>query len=384
MSTIFLTQKSLIAVAATLLSTGAFAAGASQDALAPQPSVTTLVVFRAPMPAEVVGYGQVGASEADLTTINLPYAFKLDRLYVQAGQAVRKGAPLLTVTPDPAALLASQQARSAVTFAQKDFASTQSLYDQRLATASQRDMAKKALDDAQQAYAAQQRLGPASGTTTITAAADGVISAVSFAQGDRVAAGAAILQLSANSAPGSGQPNVLLQIEPDDAAKLRLGDRAVITGLSSALLQQKEIGSVTRIGAAIDPITHQVAVGVNATLTGTPYLTGTPVQVRIVAPTDRGGDVHWIVPRNAVQSVDDGATQANGSPASAYLFQIDANHVAHKVPVRIAVESDRQYGVDGALDARRAIITDGSYVVQDGQTVRPTAPAVKNTTGAAQ
>lgn len=376
--------RTLIGLSAAVLSTGAFAAAA--DTAAPEAEVTTVAPSRAAMPQEVVGYGQVGASAADLSTINLPYAFKLDRLYVQAGQAVRKGTPLFTATPDPAALLASQQARSALTFAQQDYASTQALYNQRLATASQLATAAKARDDAQQSYAAQQRLGLATGTTTVKAAEDGVVTAVSVAQGDQIAAGTAVLQLSANSAPGSGQPNVLLQMEPDDAAKVHLGDRAIITGLSTGLMQDKQIGAVTRVGAAIDSVTHQVAVGVNASLTGTAYLPGTPVQVRIIAPAQGAGtgDLHWIVPRNAVQGLADQQTPGDGNPPPPYVFQVDANHIAHKVAVHVAVENNRQYGVDGAIDATRPIVVAGSYVVQDGQTVRPAATSSKGSKGAAQ
>jgi len=331
--------------------------------------VSTVPAHRADIGSSVTAYGVIGASQADLSTISFPYALRIDRLLVQAGQRVKQGAILLTATPDPAALLMATQARSGVDFANSEYRRMESLYAQHLATGSQLALAHKSLADAESAFQAQIRSGIATGTLTVKAPRDGVVSQVGAAQGDRVAAGAGILQFSADTAPGSGQPNVLLQIEPDAASQLRVGDKARITGLSTALLHAPVEGTVTRVGAAIDAQSHQVSVGVDASFRGTAYLPGTAVMASIETATA----AHWIVPRLAVSGVNAApsstASSANSTPSPS-LFQLGSDGKAHQVAVTIATERAQEYGVDGPLNPADAIIVDGSYEVTDKQAVR--------------
>ena len=342
--------------------------------------VSTVPAQRANIGSSVTAYGLIGASQADLSSISFSYALRIDRLLVQAGQRVKQGAVLLTATPDPAALLLATQARSTVDFANSEYRRMEALYAQHLATGSQLAQAHKTLADAESAYQAQMRSGIATGTLTVKAPRDGVVSMVSAAQGDRVAAGAAILQFSADTAPGSGQPNVLLQIEPDAASQIHLGDKARITGLSTALRHACVEGTVTRVGAAIDPQSHQVSVGVDASFIGTAYLPGTAVMASI----QTASAPHWIVPRLAVSGVNSDSASATSAAAStdgassAAVFQVGSDGKAHRVAVTIAAEQAQQYGVDGPLNAAYPVIVDGSYEVADKQAVR-----VANAAGAA-
>ena len=149
----------------------------------------------APSRQPVRAYGIVAASASNVTTINLPYIARIVQMRVQPGQTVTRGTPLFVVQADPAAVLAATQAKSAVTLAQGELARTQSLFDKGLATQSQLAAARKSAEDAQQALAAQNQTGVASGNKVVTAPFDGVVLQVSVAQGDQVQAGAAILQL---------------------------------------------------------------------------------------------------------------------------------------------------------------------------------------------
>ncbi|WP_331601585.1 efflux RND transporter periplasmic adaptor subunit, partial [Paraburkholderia sp.] len=163
----------------------------------PQPSVAvrTVPVQRATIAQPVRGFGIVAASASSVTTINLRYVARVTQMRVQAGESVKRGAPLFVVQADPAAVLAAEQARSALTLMQGELARTQSLYDKGLATQSQLASARKAADDARAALAAQTQTGIASGNQTVTAPFDGVVLQLSAAQGDQVQAGAPILQL---------------------------------------------------------------------------------------------------------------------------------------------------------------------------------------------
>src|SRR6185312_14025494 len=105
------------------------------------------------------------------------------------GQTVRRGQPLLTVTPDPAARSTYQQAQSAATLAQGELQRTEQMAAQHLATASQVATARKTLADAQSALAAQQALGGGDAQETVAAPDDGVVTTVSVTLGERAAAG---------------------------------------------------------------------------------------------------------------------------------------------------------------------------------------------------
>ncbi|MGI4859291.1 MAG: efflux RND transporter periplasmic adaptor subunit [Janthinobacterium lividum] len=377
---LFLSRTAGLALATVLAgcfvlsaSSASAAAGAPASGVRVTAAVAIVAARRGIIAQPVLAYGRVTASAANLHAINLSYAARIDQILVPAGQAVRKGATLVQVTADPAALLAAQQAASAMQLAQVDHDRIQALLAQHLATASQLAVSQKALDDARQGLAAQQRNGAAAGVVRVTAPSDGVVTVLSVGQGDRVPAGATLMQFATNVGAGT-QPNVACSVEPDDAPHVRIGDPVILTGLSSALRHQPVIGHVTQIGAALDPLTHQVPVGVNAALSGTVYLPGTSVQGTI----QTRAAVHWIVPRTAVLGMNDGASvvqEASTAAASTYLFQVDAAQTARRIPVTIVAETDDDYGVEGALDAGRPVIVSGNYEVEDGQGVRVTSPA---------
>jgi hypothetical protein len=137
---------------------------------------------------------------------------------------------------------------------------------------------------------------------------------------------------------------------------VKVGDAVSVHGLSVAFERLAVPGRVVMVGGAIDPQTQLVDIGVAATLTGTPLIPGTLVGADVVT---RSG-THWIVPRDAVVTDEQGAC----------VYQVDASHKAHRVPVTIAVENDDHYGVDGALNASAPLVVTGNYELKDGMTVR--------------
>jgi RND family efflux transporter MFP subunit len=335
--------------------------GAAASPAADQPvvSVQTVRVQRAEIAQPVRGFGIVAASASNLTTINLPYSARIVQMRVQSGQRVTRGAPLFVVQADPAAVLAAAQAKSAVTFAQGELARTQSLYDKGLATQSQLASARKADDDARQALAAQQRTGVAGGNTLVSAPFDGVVLQLSAAQGDQVQAGAAILQLVGGNGKDNGKDvraNVMLGVEPSDAAAIHAGDVLTLRGLSNALANTPVEGRVVLVGAAIDPQSQLVDIGANVPLSQTAFIPGTRVSADIA--TRRGE--HWIVPRSAVLKDEKGA----------YVFQITPQATARRVAVVTQVENGARYGVDGPLDPNEGLVVSGNYELRDGMAVR--------------
>ncbi|MFM0716305.1 efflux RND transporter periplasmic adaptor subunit [Paraburkholderia strydomiana] len=334
---------------------GASAAPADDAANQPAVSVQTVRVQRAEIAQPVRGFGIVAASASNLTTINLPYVARIVQMRVQSGQRVTRGTPLFVVQADPAAVLAATQAKSAVTLAQGELTRTQSLYDKGLATQSQLAAARKAADDAQQALAAQTQTGVASGNKVVTAPLDGVVLQLSAAQGDQVQAGAPILQLAGGNAKDT-RANVMLGVEPSDAAAIHAGDSVTLRGLSTALANTPVNGRVVQVGAAINPQSQQVDVGANVPLGESAFIPGTRVSAEIAT---RSG-THWVVPRAAVLKDD----------RSAYVFQITPQNKARRVAVSVQIENGERYGVDGPIDAAQGLVVSGNYELKDGMAVR--------------
>ena len=337
------------AASATDTSAGADAADSSVV------SVQTVRVQRAVIAQPVRAYGIVAASASNLTTVNLPYVARIVQMRVQAGQSVTRGTPLFVVQADPAAVLAATQAKSAVTLAQGELARTQSLYDKGLATQSQLATARKAADDAQQALAAQNQTGVASGNKIIAAPLDGVVLQISAAQGDQVQPGAAILQLAAGNGKDA-RANVMLGVEPSDASAIHAGDTVTLHGLSTSLAKAAADGHVVLVGASVDQQSQLVNVGANVPLGQSAFIPGTRVSADIATRTG----THWVVPRAAVLKDDKGA----------YVFQITPQNKARRVAVVTQVENGEHYGVDGPIDGAQGLVVSGNYELKDGMAVR--------------
>jgi len=325
--------------------------------------VQTIPVQRGSIAQPVRGYGVVAATAANLTSVSVSYVARIVQLRVQAGQKVTRGDPLFVVHADPAATLAATQAKSAATLAQGELARTQALYDQSLATTSQLAMARKALDDARQALAAQMGTGIGNGNATVKSPVDGVVIQVTAGQGEQVAAGAPVLQLAASNSRDAMRLNVTLGVEPSGATSVRAGDAVTLHALSASLADTAVTGRVVLVGAAIDTQTQLLDIGAAVPVSGTPLIPGTKVSADIATRTG----VHWIVPRAAVLKDD----------KHAYVYQLARNNKAHRIDVTTVIENGDRYGVDGALDATLPLVVSGNYELKDGMTVHAAGGAAQ-------
>ncbi|GAB7539878.1 efflux RND transporter periplasmic adaptor subunit [Burkholderia sp. 3C] len=328
------------------------------------PTVTVELahVTRGQASNQIRSYGVVAASAENAVTVSLPYVARVTRVLVQPGQRVARGAGLFVVEADPAAVTALAQAQSAAKLARDERMRTEAMLHDGLATASQLAAASKADTDARQALDAQARLGIAAGPHTVAASADAVVSQISATPGDQIQAGTALAQLVGVSA-GNGNDaakaaaNVMLGVEPADAASLHPGDTVKLAGLS-ARAGAPVTGRITVVGASIDPQSQLVDVGAAVPLAGSALLPGTRVRADIAA----NSGTWWIVPRAAV------LRDAKG----AWLFQVSPDARAHRIAVAARVENEQGYGVDGPLHADWPIVVSGNYELTDGAAVRTT------------
>lgn len=329
--------------------------GGSADDAAPAThgvvAVTTMLPKQQGFHDTVEAWGSAISDPQRARVISLGHGGQLLALKVSAGQRVRRGDPLLVIAPDPAARNAYQQAQSAAQLARSDLARTSQMAAQRLATQSQLAAAHKALADAEAALAAQRALGGGSAEETLKAPADGVVSAIAVAQGDRFAANAPLLTFT------PGQALVAqLGVQPPDGAKLRAG---MAVTLDSVYGDTRLEGTLAVIGATVDPQNHLLPARVTLPAqASTMLMAGDPLHAVIQTHEITA----WAVPRDAVLHDEKGD----------YLFQVEQGK-AKRVTVTLRSPHGDPVGVLGPLDPKAAVIVQGVYELADGDAVKASA-----------
>lgn len=313
---------------------------------APSVAVQTVALKQQMMADTISGYGVVSPDTRSLQNINLPRAGQVISLLVNAGQVVKKGAPLLEFGTGTDAALSYRQASVAVRFAASEVVRIEQLVSQQLATQSQLAAAKKSLADAQAALQAQQKMGNGHSLERVAAPFDGVVASISAAQGDRLAAGAPVLQLAR-----AGGQRVVLGVEPEDVTRVRPGMAVSVASVFNDA--RRVMGRVTQVFGMVNPQTQFVDVLVEVPNGG--LIAGTRVRANI----QLGQQSAWAVPRSAVLRDAQGA----------YLFQVQAGK-AHRVNVHTGLEQGGVVAVSGGFNPGQPVVSLGNYELQDGMAVR--------------
>lgn len=325
---------------------------ASSVLIAGEPSVQvkTVALQQRPMADTVSGFGVISPDTRSVQEISLPRPGQVVALWVTVGQSVKKGASLLEFGTSADAALGYQQARQAVDFAQSEVARNEQLVSQQLATQSQLAAAKKFLADAQAALHAQEAIGADRSRERVVAPFDGVVVAIQAAPGNRLTAGAAVLQL----AKASGQ-RILLGVEPDEVSRIRPGMAVSVVPVFNT---EREIpGRVAQVSGMINPQTQFVDVLVE--VPGNGLMPGTRVRAEI----QLSQRTVWVVPRSAVLQDVHGA----------YLFQVREGK-ARRVDVHTGLERNGLIAVQGVFNAGEPVVSLGNYELRDGMAVRGSPP----------
>lgn len=314
--------------------------------------VTTQVPRLGTIADVVTAYGTATRAADGGMTISLPADGRVMHVTVAAGEPVRRGQALMEFRLSAASTVAYAQAASAVKLAKLEQERYARLLSQQLATRDQVAQADKALGDAEAALDALDAEQGGHSDQVIVAPFDGVVGAIAVSQGDRVAAGAALITLTRN-----GGLLVTAGVEPADRGRIRPGQRAHLTPLSSG--SPAAGGAVLRVARVLNPKTRLVDVDI--TPTGE-VLQGEVFRADIEAAQLKG----WLVPRDAVLSDDDGE----------YLFQVQDGK-AQRVAVKRTGGNDDISVVDGPVDPKRPLVTAGNYQLSDGAALRESdgAPA---------
>jgi RND family efflux transporter MFP subunit len=299
----------------------------------------------------LVSYGTV--ISANTLTRSFQRDGQIANIMVEVGDQFKKGDPLLEFGAAPAAVVAYEQAKTALGLAQGTVARTKQLFDQKLATRDQLESAEKVASDAQLAKEMYEKQG-STVSETLTAPFDGVVTAVAVSKGDRVAAGTSLMTLAETD-----KVRLYVGIEASQIDRVKVGLAVV---LESRVPGRGPIKTkVAGLGAAIDPKTRLVPVAIE--LPNGSALIGESFKAVIFTGTFEG----WVIARDAVGMDKKGA----------FVFQIDDEH-AKRVDVSVLGSAGDVSIITGDIDPQKKLVLSGNYQIADGDLVRSqeVAPSV--------
>jgi membrane fusion protein (multidrug efflux system) len=300
------------------------------------------------LPALVTAYGSAAPAFGGGMTLSLPQDGRVLSIEVTPGEQVRAGQPLVQFGAAATTSSAYQQAVTALTLARTQRAHMAQLLAQQLATRDQLAQADKAVSDAKETVDTLVALGANRTQSTLTAPFDGVVSAIPVAQGDRVASGAALLNLTRRDGLV-----VTVGIEPADRERVQPGQAVTMQRLGGGATLD---GKMLRVDSVLNPKTRLIDADIEV-VPGS-VLSGEAFRADIVVGKLDG----WIVPRDAV--VVDGD--------SAHVFQA-ADGKATAVAVHVAGALGLTDVVTGPLDPAKDLVVQGTAQLMDGAAIR-TAP----------
>ena len=313
----------------------------------PSVLVQTQTPVRGSIPDTVTAYGSAVPAANGGMTLSVQSEGRVLKVYVTPGEAVRAGQRLLEFEISAAARSTYEQAVTALKLARDERDRTARLLAQQLATRDQLAKAEKALADAEAALRALQQEYGDQPRRALVAPFDGIVSAIPVAQGARVQPGTALVTLTRRDGLV-----ITVGVEPAQRRRLRLGQPAQLESLGSSGAASS--GKLIRIDNVLNPTTRLVDADV--AVAGT-LLQGEAFRVRIELGRIQG----WLVPHDAVLSDAQGA----------YVFQV-AGDKAVRVAVKLLGSDGATSVVDGPIDPKRPLVTQGNYQLSDGMTVRRT------------
>jgi len=326
-------------------------AGPSRAAESPQGTVLVAVTpaRQQSVSQTITAFGRVQPDPDHVTSVTLPRAGLINRLWVRLGQRVQAGDPLLELDTAPNARMNYQQAKAAVSFARSKLARLQELFKEQLATRDQVSSAKRNLRDAQARLHAEKKLGTGQASEKIRAPFAGIVTHLDVSQGQRVQGDTTALLLASRDALV-----VPLGVEQEDATRLKPGMKVTLVSVFAP--KRRINASVDQVHAMVDPKTRLVDVLTHLPKKATGGL--------VLGETMRG-----IVTLHSEQAVTVPRSAVLRDGKGSYLFVVHGN-TAHRVAVQTGLHQDGWLAVDGDVHAGDAVVTLGNYELHDGMHVR--------------
>ena len=295
----------------------------------------------------LTAYGSVIALPSNSKNLSVPYASRIERVYVSNGQTVRAGDPLLTLEPSEDALLSVKQAQQELAAATQEQKLLQGRFQLKLATEHELVTSQLRVDQAKALLQDLTARGSLK-THTLKAEKPGVIAAVNVQQEQRLAAGSPLLQWAEQA-----QWRIALGIEPSRIGALKT-QQAVELTLVNRKLEQSVSGVIEAITQQIDPQSHLVTVIVKPSKQ-VDFLLNEWVKAHITLSTKNT----LVAPRAAVLPDDEGYS---------VFTVVDKKAVKHTVELGIETDTLVEL-IDPTLKPQDELVILGNYELTEGMDV---------------
>ena len=295
----------------------------------------------------LTAYGSVIALPSNSKNLSVPYASRIERVYVSNGQTVRAGDPLLTLEPSEDALLSVKQAQQELAAATQEQKLLQGRFQLKLATEHELVTSQLRVDQAKALLQDLTARGSLK-THTLKAEKPGIIAAVNVQQEQRIAAGSPLLQWAEQA-----QWRIALGIEPSRIGLLKT-QQAVELTLVNRKLEQSVSGVIEAMTQQIDPLSHLVTVIVKPSKQ-VDFLLNEWVKAYITLSTK----ITLVAPRAAVLPDDEGYS---------VFTVVDKKAVKHTVELGIETDTLVEL-IDPTLKPQDELVILGNYELTEGMDV---------------
>ncbi len=315
--------------------------------------VKTAIIRTGTIEETLTVYGQIVPAPGSLRSVSVPFESRVLRVMVNVGQDVTQAEPLVEIEPSPDTYLKFHQAQNTYETAKQALKHVQNRFDLKLATNDQLLQAKQGFQQAELELQSMKQRG-ISGSRTIEAEVEGLVSNVSVQDGMIVPAGNPLLQLVTQR-----RLEARLGVESEDMERVRTGMPVSISfvnvSASSALS-----GSVRKVSHSVNSASRLVDVFVSLPPSGK-LLLGQSVLGKITVASVQG----LIVPRTAVLPEED----------KFVLFTVD-NGRAVKHIVKVGLDNGAEINVIvPELQPGQPVVVLGNYELKDKMAVMPDGAA---------
>lgn len=318
----------------------------------------TAVAAAEPFTEHVDAIGSVEPRAGHVAVLSAPMATRVATVMVAAGQVVTKGAPLVELEQSGfQAALKSAQATLASAQANHDRVAR--LVDQGIAP--RRDL-DQATADLARAQGDQVSAGRMAELSVLRSPLDGVVIRMNATLGASVDPSQPLVEIA-----DPGAVDVVLSVQPTDAARIARGNRVVLHAGERATGDPLATGAVVDVAGVVDSATRSVAVRVRTESSRRTLRIGETVFGQVAIGTRPHAVV---IPLAALVPAGDGFT----------VFVVDSAAIAHARPVQVGGKTDAVAEITSGLSAGERVVTYGAFGVEDGARI-VSAPAAASRGG---
>lgn len=320
---------------------------AGQGSGQPGVSVQTAVVSTAAFTRTVDAIGVVMSRPDHVAVFSAPVPTRVAKVYVVAGQEVKKGARLVEL--EKTVIHAStESADAALEAATRAYDRAQRLFAAGIAPRKDVEQASvdlaRARGEAVNARRAQQ-------LSVLRSPFDGVVTRMTAMLGSAVDANQPLVEVTDPSGL-----DIVLNLTPAAAARIQRGAMVRFRAGQAQRSEPLGEGEIADIGGAIDSATRTVAARAHPRTLTRALRVGETIFGQITASTSRDA---LVVPVEALVPEGEGFT----------VFVVDSQGIARQRPVTVADRSDSLAEITRGLTVGERVVTSGAYGLVDSSRV---------------